>query len=558
MAASIVQLLQVPHGGATQSQSLTTKLRPQLRQSVKLNGIPRGCVISCSASNGKDPDSLNGNGGKSAAEEKRRAELSAKIASGAFTVENSGWNAGRELFPKIPEAKGAISAIRSEAFFIPLYELFITYGGIFRLTFGPKSFLIVSDPSIAKHILRDNAKAYSKGILAEILDFVMGKGLIPADGEIWRVRRRAIVPALHMKYVTAMINLFGQATDRLCKKLDSAASDGEDVEMESLFSRLTLDIIGKAVFNYDFDSLTNDAGIVEAVYTVLREAEDRSTAPIPVWEIPIWKDISPRQKKVNVALKLINNTLDELIAICKRMVDEEELQFHEEYMNERDPSILHFLLASGDDVSSKQLRDDLMTMLIAGHETSAAVLTWTFYLLSQNPDAMAKLQNEVDSILGDRFPTIEDMKRLKYTTRVINEVRSLRLYPQPPVLIRRSIEDDMLGKYPIKRVLFLSSYLPFGGGPRKCVGDMFATFENITAVAMLVRRFNFQLALGAPPVGLTTGATIHTTQGLNMTVTKRVRPPIVPTLDTSKENFDSRAAAEPLPGQAEQVSPVRS
>lgn len=144
-----------------------------------------------------------------------------------------------------------------------------------------------------------------------------------------------------------MINLFGQATDRLCKKLDAAASDGEDVEMESLFSRLTLDIIGKAVFNYDFDSLTNDTGIVEvffcpvtlslqllfykcfihicmfvlwldqAVYTVLREAEDRSVAPIPVWEIPIWKDISPRQKKVSAALKLINDILDDLIAMCK-------------------------------------------------------------------------------------------------------------------------------------------------------------------------------------------------------------------------------------------------
>jgi beta-ring hydroxylase len=144
-----------------------------------------------------------------------------------------------------------------------------------------------------------------------------------------------------------MIGLFGEASHRLCEKLDKAAADGEDVEMESLFSRLTLDVIGKAVFNYDFDSLSYDNGIVEvihssfplfpvsfiyfswrlkpfplcnhdqAVYVTLREAEMRSTSPIPTWEIPIWKDISPRQKKVNEALKLINSTLDELIAICK-------------------------------------------------------------------------------------------------------------------------------------------------------------------------------------------------------------------------------------------------
>nr|ASW34030.1 cytochrome P450 monooxygenase CYP97A [Chrysanthemum x morifolium] len=558
----------------------------------RFNGVSRSCGIKCSSSNGRKPNSSDEKSGKSSQEEKRRAELSARIASGAFTVEKPSIgsllvssltklgvpsdfleplskliNSGQS-YPKIPEAKGAISAIRSEAFFIPLYELFLTYGGIFRLTFGPKSFLIVSDPNIAKHILKDNAKAYSKGILAEILEFVMGTGLIPADGEVWRVRRRVIVPALHLKYVAAMIDLFGEATDRLCKKLDAAAYNGEDVEMESLFSRLTLDIIGKAVFNYDFDSLTTDNGIVEAVYTVLREAEDRSISPIPTWEIPIWKDISPRQKKVNGALKLINTTLDDLIAICKRMVDEEDVDFNEEYLNENDPSILHFLLASGDNVSSKQLRDDLMTMLIAGHETTAAVLTWTFYLLSKEPSVMSKLQNEVDAVLGDRFPTIEDMKKLKYTTRVINE--SLRLYPQPPVLIRRSIEDDVLDKYPIKRGedLFISvwnlhrspthwadadkfnperwpldgpnpnetnqnfSYLPFGGGPRKCVGDMFASFEAIVAVAMLVRRFNFQMALGAPPVKMTTGATIHTTEGLNMTVTRRMKPPIVPTLET--------------------------
>ncbi|EOA37709.1 hypothetical protein CARUB_v10012441mg [Capsella rubella] len=552
-------------------------------------------VVFSSGSNGRDPSEENSvpNGGKSIEklqEEKRRAELSARIASGAFTVQKSSfpstvknglsklgvpnnvldfmfdWTGSDKDYPKIPEAKGSIQAVRNEAFFIPLYELFLTYGGIFRLTFGPKSFLIVSDPAIAKHILKDNAKAYSKGILAEILDFVMGKGLIPADGEIWRRRRRAIVPALHLKYVAAMISLFGQASDRLCQKLDAAASKGEEVEMESLFSRLTLDIIGKAVFNYDFDSLTNDTGVIEAVYTVLREAEDRSVSPIPVWDLPIWKDISPRQRKVATSLKLINDTLDELIATCKRMVEEEELQFHEEYMNERDPSILHFLLASGDDVSSKQLRDDLMTMLIAGHETSAAVLTWTFYLLTTEPSVVAKLQEEVDSVIGDRFPTIEDMKKLKYTTRVMNE--SLRLYPQPPVLIRRSLENDMLGQYPIKRGedFFISvwnlhrsplhwddaekfnperwpldgpnpnetnqnfSYLPFGGGPRKCIGDMFASYENVVAIAMLIRRFNFQTAPGAPPVKMTTGATIHTTEGLRLTVTKRTKPLDIPSV----------------------------
>ncbi|KAG0498678.1 hypothetical protein HPP92_003369 [Vanilla planifolia] len=409
-------------------------------------------------------------------EEKRRAELAARISSGEFTVKQWGLalmlkngfsklgpagNFLEELLNKfgprigdgekaeIPQAKGSFRAVRGQAFFIPLYELYLAYGGIFRLNFGPKSFLVVSDAEIARHILRDNCKAYSKGILAEILDFVMGKGLIPADGEIWRTRRRAIVPAMHQKYVAAMINLFGQASAKLCKKLSAAASSGEDVEMESLFSRLTLDVIGKAVFNYDFDSLSVDNGIVEAVYIVLREAEKRSTSLVPTWKIPLWKDISPRQKKVTEALSLINNTLDDLIATCKRMVDKEEMHFDEEYMNEQDPSILHFLLASGDDVTSKQLRDDLMTLLIAGHETSAAVLTWTFYLLSKEPRVFAKLQEEVDSVLGDRIPNIADMKNLKYTTRVINE--SLRLYPQPPVLIRRAIEDDQIGQYLIKR-----------------------------------------------------------------------------------------------------------
>lgn len=476
----------------------------------------------------------------------------------------------------MPTARGDVRAIIGQPFFVPLYSLFLVYGGVFRLSFGPKAFAIVSDPVVAKYILKDNAKNYSKGILSEILDFVMGTGLIPADGEIWRVRRRAIVPALHKQYVAAMVDLFGQCTLRLCGKLEESAGGATRsgggaapvVELESLFSHMTLDVIGKAVFNYEFDSLSRDTGVVEAVYVALREAEARSTALLPYWKIPGVRQVLPRQRRVTEALTLINATLDTLIATCKRMVEEEDETFSEEFVGKRDPSILHFLLAAGDEVSSKQLRDDLMTMLIAGHETTAAVLTWSFYLLAKHPSACEKLQQEVDEVLGDRLPTIADMKRLKYTTRVINE--SMRLYPQPPVLIRRALQDDMLGGYPIKQGqdIFISvwnlhrspeaweraedfwperwpldgpdpnevtenfSYLPFGAGPRKCVGDMFATFESICAVAMLARRFELQLAPGQPPVGMTTGATIHTTDGLLMTAKRRVHV-APPQADTS-------------------------
>ncbi|CAM6075323.1 unnamed protein product [Sphagnum tenellum] len=576
-----------------------------LLPALKSNGLPLKLRYNCSVPliqlNGRQTRlvaaALNGNAGdkdedvsdaERLLQQQKQLELAERMASGEFTVlprkdrtqtirralANAGpvgrilanklahWEMEQRVEDalKMPETRGNLKAIVGEPFFLPLYKLFRIYGGVFRLTFGPKSFVIVSDPQVVKHLLKDNCKAYSKGILAEILEFVMGTGLIPADGDVWQVRRRALVPAVHRKYVAAMMGLFGKATQQLCNKLDVAATSGENVEMESLFSQLTLDIIGKAVFNYDFNSLSNGSGIVEAVYTAMQEAEARSVGIVPYWKVPLLRLIVPQQRRVTAALKLMNETLDNLIATCKRIVEAEDEEFEEEYINDQDPSILHFLLVSGDNVSNKQLRDDLMTLLIAGHETSAAVLTWTFYLLAQNPAATAKLQKEVDSVLGDKLPNTEDMKNLKYTSRVINE--SLRLYPQPPVLIRRSLESDVLGKYPIKKGedIFISlwnlhraphlwenpedfnperwpldqpaptevnqdyRYLPFGGGQRKCLGDMFATFETMTGLAMLVRRFSFKLTVGAPPVGMTTGATIHTTAGLHMTVTRRSHP----------------------------------
>ena len=485
--------------------------------------------------------------------------------------------------------------------FEPLYDWYLESGGAYKLAFGPKCFLVISDPVIARAILREQSGSFDKGVLAEILRDIMGKGLIPADMETWKVRRRAIVPAFHKAYLNAMVGMFGDCALRTVDKL-SAAIDGEEVDgllerrgdrapvlnMETEFLNVALDIIGLGVFNYDFGSVTSESPVIQAVYGVLREAEHRSTFYIPYWDFPIVRDLVPRQREFRAKMGVISEALDELIDKAKsdRSEDDFEALQARDYSKIKDPSLLRFLVDSrGEDISNKQLRDDLMTMLIAGHETTAAVLTWTLFELMQRPDVTAKLQAEVDSVLGDRVPTLEDIKNLPYTRACLAE--SLRMFPQPPFLIRRSLEDVTLpggltdlDDIPLKKGadIFISvwnihrsphlwdepdtfrperfserkepkpewagkwagfdptaspgalypnetmgdfAFLPFGGGTRKCVGDQFAMFEATVCLAVMARRFNFELATSPAEVGLTTGATIHTKNGLKVAVTRR-------------------------------------
>jgi cytochrome P450 len=136
------------------------------------------------------------------------------------------------------------------------------YGQMYKLCFGPKSFIVVSEPAAVKHILRDNAANYNKGALAEILEDIMGKGLIPADPETWKVRRRAIVPAFHKKWLGAMVGLFGDCGVRLVAALEEeGARQGNPIDMEERFGSVALDIIGKAVFNYDFESVESTSPV---------------------------------------------------------------------------------------------------------------------------------------------------------------------------------------------------------------------------------------------------------------------------------------------------------
>ncbi|XP_030456075.2 cytochrome P450 97B2, chloroplastic [Syzygium oleosum] len=498
----------------------------------------------------------------------------------------------------MPIAEGAVTDLFGKPFFFSLYDWFLEHGAVYKLAFGPKAFVVVSDPIVARHILRENAFSYDKGVLADILEPIMGKGLIPADLDTWKQRRRVIAPGFHSLYLETMTQVFTKCSERTIQKFEKLSEGtnehGEgkiELDLEAEFSSLALDIIGLGVFNYDFGSVTKGSPVIKAVYGTLFEAEHRSTFYIPYWKVPLASWIVPRQRKFRKDIKVINDCLDGLIKNAKETrqeTDVEKLQ-QRDYLNLEDASLLRFLVdMRGVDVDDRQLRDDLMTMLIAGHETTAAVLTWAVFLLAQNPSKMRKAQVEIDSVLGQKRPTFESLKKLEYIRLIV--VEALRLYPQPPLLIRRALKSDRLpggyrgdeNGYPIPAGtdIFISVYnlhrspyfwdrpnefeperfltrrknegvegwagfdpsrspgalypneiisdfafLPFGGGPRKCVGDQFALTESTVALAMLLQKFDVELKGSANSVELVTGATIHTKNGLWCKLRKRSDQP---------------------------------
>jgi cytochrome P450 len=177
--------------------------------------------------------------------------------------------------------------------------------------------------------------------------------------------------------------------------------------METEFCSVSLDIIGKAVFNYDFGSVNKESPVVKAVYRALQEAEHRSTSFIPYWQVPFAKHFMKNLQEFEENMSLLNKVLDELIVKAlatqnKQDIDELESR---DYSTMENASLLRFLVdMRGEDTTSKQLRDDLMTMLIAGHETTAAVLTWAMFELSQQPDLYAKVRKEIDEVATQSLP----------------------------------------------------------------------------------------------------------------------------------------------------------
>ena len=507
------------------------------------------------------------------------AAISNKSGAGAtmaapdwMTQLNRLWGGASEI--PVADAKlEDITGLLGGGLFQPLFKWMRESGPVYLLPTGPiTSYVVVSDPACIKQVLFNYGSKYIKGTIAEAGEFLFGLGVALQELEPWKIRRKAVAPSLHRKYVEAMVDrCFGPCADRMVTMLEAESASGPvgGVNMESRFSKTALDIIGISVFNYDFEALTTAAPVIQATYTALKEVETRSMDLLPTWRLPeqFLRAVSPRQKAAQDAVTVIRDVTQKLVDDCKRMVEEEEKvggaeEWARDYLNESNPSVLRYLIAAREEVSSTQLRDDLLSLLVAGHETTASVLTWGTYelLKPENAEQLRLLRAELDEVLGTRpYPTFADLPRMPYLERCFHE--SMRLYPQPPVYTRRAVVEDVLPNgmtVPKNQDLLVSiynlhrspenwgptsqefepmrfgplangqpnelntdyRYVPFSAGPRRCPGDKFAVYEGIVIWATMFRRLDLELKAGHDVV-MTSGATIHTKNGLLATVKPR-------------------------------------
>ncbi len=390
------------------------------------------------------------------------------------------------------------------------------YGDITRTFFGPQTVYTLHHPDLIHQVLVDDAAKYYKPQLTkQVLKPSVGNGLLVSDGDFWKRQRKLAQPAFHMKRVEAYGQVMVDYTERMMANWQA----GRQYDLMNEMMQLTMNIVSKTLFGADVSA---EAEIIGSAITVGQESANKAFNHLI--QIPLWLPTAE-----NRATKQALNTLNEII---HRFIRERR----ESGKDEGD--LLSMLLMARDEddggqMNDQQLRDEAFTLFTAGHETTANSLTWTWYLLAQNPQAEAKLHEELDAVLGGRLPNVADLARLPYTEMVIKE--AMRLYPAAWIVGREPIEDTTIGSYPVKKgwLVFISpysvhrdprwfhdsdqfiperfspenegqipryGYIPFGGGPRVCIGNMFAMMEARLILASVAQRYRLSLVSDTPVV----------------------------------------------------------
>lgn len=358
-------------------------------------------------------------------------------------------------------------------------------------------------PDDIEHVLVQNNQNYVKGeSFQQILEPLTGNGILNNHGEGWRRNRRLIQPAFHPERIEVYAEMMTEFTAELCRSW----SDGETRLIHDDMMELTLQIVAKALFGVDVDDHIDEIGAALDAY--LPASSSLTNVILPA-AVPL-----PSRRKMRDA----RDTLDDIVDVIIR-----------ERRHDPGDDVVSKLLSAendGDGLSEQQIHDEIITLLAAGHETTAVSMTYTTYLLSQHPQVERRLVAELDEVLDGRTPEMADLPELTYTERVVKE--SMRLFPPVPIIVREAIEPDTIGGYdvPAGATVYASqwvvhrdsrwyddplafrperwtdeleaslprlAYFPFAAGPRRCIGDRFAMLEARLILATMYQNYHLEL-----------------------------------------------------------------
>ncbi|MEW6731701.1 MAG: cytochrome P450 [Acidobacteriota bacterium] len=416
-----------------------------------------------------------------------------------------------------------------------LLNLARTYGDIVHFKLGPRHAFLLNHPDYIKDVLVTNNKNFVKSRGLERAKIFLGEGLLTSEAEFHMRQRRLSQPAFHRQRIASYADIMAAYGARQRDRWQ----DGAQLDIAQEMMRVTLAIVGKTLFDADVESEAQDVQV--AIADIL---EHFNLLILPFSELLDKLPFSlPSAKRFQKACA----RLDEIVY---RIINERRSN-----RTDRGDLLSMLLLAQdeegdGSSMTDIQLRDEVMTIFLAGHETTANALTWTWYLISQHPEVEAKLSQELDTVLAGRLPNTDDLARLRYTDMVLAE--SMRLYPPAWGLGRRALNDYPVGGYiiPANSIVFVSqyvmhhdpryypdphvfnperwhpeaqaarpkfSYFPFGGGPRQCIGDSFAWMEGVLLIATYAQKWRMRLVPGHP-VATQPLVTLRPKHGMLMTV----------------------------------------
>lgn len=385
------------------------------------------------------------------------------------------------------------------------------HGDLFEVhTIGEKV-MFATHPDVAKHLLVDNNKSYHKSFDYQILKIVLGEGLLSSDGSFWLKQRRLAQPAFHKKRLDMMFNTMLDETIQLCKRLEKIKESGNTFNLNHELTTVTINIVAKTLFGTEIDASIELVG--KHITHLNSYVVDKVNNPLlpPAW-VPTARNIAFKK-----AMKDLNDIIYKIIT-HRRNNPQDQDDLLAMLMNARDEE-------TGEGMTDLQLRDEILTLFVAGHETSATSLSWIMILLSENPGWTEACKKEVDAVIGNRLPVLEDMQKLPLLKRVIDE--ALRMYPPAWIVGRKALEDDEVIGFKIKKGynVIISTYVihrhpefweqpdkfdpdrflpersnnrhkyayfPFGGGPRMCIGNNFALMEMTLILVMLLQRYNLK------------------------------------------------------------------